>query len=394
MINSKDDQTTQLNNLFVVKVWSGLTSRCYTMVEAVRLAQRYNRKLVILWPIDKDCACKYHDIFDMAQFNDCSPAIINLAYGAKPSKEEVLDRIKSKKFLRAISLVMKWGIWKLRYPFINRKEKKYLDDCKNYTYFLDPMTGEKFNQSLLEAKENVFVSAYCGITGETIDDLSKIKFKSEFYNKADKIINKQQNYIGIHIRRTDHDNAIQYSKDVFFENRIKKLLSENKNQLFFLATDDAIVKAKFVNEFNSNIITNDSAVLNRTSREGIEAAIVDILCLAGAKEIWASCGSVFSGFSAKLRGIPRTEVGTSPEEMESLAREGNFVISRENHCFCKCPAGKSIESRDNKQSGEIEIFQSKQCSTCAIDGCKLKHINSIKLEHGAFIKKALNAVEN
>lgn len=106
--------------------------------------------------------------------------------------------------------------------------------------------------------------------------------------------------IGVHIRRTDHVDIIKESSLENYHVEMRKYIAENQNVNFYLATDDAAVKAKFLDIYNSRIITQD-APLNRDSEAGIFGGIVDIYNLARCYKIICNVKSSFA-VTAKLIG--------------------------------------------------------------------------------------------
>ncbi|KGE86616.1 MAG: hypothetical protein ACE362_25120 [Phaeodactylibacter xiamenensis] len=78
-----------------------------------------------------------------------------------------------------------------------------------------------------------------------------------------------------------------------FEQIIHKEIENNQDVKFFLATDDSQVKAYLIKKFPGAIHTNDFE-LNRTTRKGIENAVIDLYMLSKTEKIYASHGSSFS----------------------------------------------------------------------------------------------------
>jgi len=106
--------------------------------------------------------------------------------------------------------------------------------------------------------------------------------------------------IGIHIRRTDHVKCIAASPLAVFEDYLDK--AERGN--FFLATDDAEVKASFKEKYKNHFITSPVTKLGRLSKEQQIHGVIDWLLLQGCTSIVASRGSSFSELAAWRAGIP------------------------------------------------------------------------------------------
>jgi len=119
---------------------------------------------------------------------------------------------------------------------------------------------------------------------------NRIKVSTSAFNK---------NTIGLHLRRTDHMDAINVSSTEKFIQYIEKELKENDNTNFFLATDSAKEEEKLRSLFGHKIISNQSDI-SRNSVAGIQDALVDLYCLAKTKKIYGSFKSSFSETAAQI----------------------------------------------------------------------------------------------
>ena len=148
------------------------------------------------------------------------------------------------------------------------------------------------------------------------------------------------NTIGVHIRRTDHQQAIDESPlELFFEAIDKELeaspltlpVREGANTFdngktdacsehstpsltgrvrggsssIYLATDDESTKAAMRKRYGSRVIMSD-AKATRESTDGIRDALVEMYALSRTSHIFGSAGSTFSPIAACLGDIPIT----------------------------------------------------------------------------------------
>ena len=138
------------------------------------------------------------------------------------------------------------------------------------------------------------------------------------------------NTIGIHIRRTDHQQAIDESPlELFFEAIDKELEAPsrpprggaNKSSgklletiapprggregAIYLATDDEATKAALRRRYGKRVITSD-AEATRESTDGIRDALVEMYALSRTRQIYGSAGSTFSPIAACLGDVPIT----------------------------------------------------------------------------------------
>lgn len=109
--------------------------------------------------------------------------------------------------------------------------------------------------------------------------------------------------IGLHIRGTDHPLSRVHSTVDKFIGRIDAEIATDPEVTFFLATDETSARQTLVDRYGQRIIWREN-VLNRTSVEGIQDAVVDLFCLCRTSQIVGSYGSSFSEIAAELGGIP------------------------------------------------------------------------------------------
>lgn len=129
--------------------------------------------------------------------------------------------------------------------------------------------------------------------------------------------------IGVHIRRTDHQQAIDESPiDLFFEAIDRELedpsqtsSKDNSPSLkergaggessIYLATDDEPTKTAMRRRYGSRVITSE-AEATRESSDGIRDALVEMFALSRTNHIYGSAGSTFSPIAACLGDVPIT----------------------------------------------------------------------------------------
>lgn len=148
--------------------------------------------------------------------------------------------------------------------------------------------------------EDRYVHAYCGICLDEREkiDYSSILFKKEYWNEVEQILRKERKYIGVHIRRTDHERAIKNSDTDAFIKKMKEILEKVPETVFFLATDDRHEEERLKEIFEDRIVTQKGKVWGRDTVDGMKAGIIDCLCLSSCDYILGSDNSVFSSFSA------------------------------------------------------------------------------------------------
>lgn len=299
-----------------VYVYSGLTSRCITLAHAYNLCVRQHQKLTIVWPLDERCNISYHEIFDQESF----PGIQIRVMEMKCRGPEVgpIKSLRRRMYLQAV-----------KDTFIKLKKALSLLPVKmvilyyhfqgNYIDYNPPKeigwSGEKFDEftqktwslayNRISLGKEVFIHAYCGMIqgeeGKTVK-LNCINFKKGYYEIVERIMSQKKEWVGVHIRRTDHVAAICHSSLDSFIKRMKEVTGKRPEVSFFLATDDEQVEKRMKDEFPNQIVVQDDKAWGRNSEAGMKAGIIDCLCLSRCEYILGSYTSVFSEFAAQYGG--------------------------------------------------------------------------------------------
>ena len=111
--------------------------------------------------------------------------------------------------------------------------------------------------------------------------------------------------VGVHVRRTDHTEAIANSPLVLFAERMKKELETAADTSFFVATDDKEVRRELKELLpDAKLIFPQSDVIDRDSKEGIEEAFIEMLALSKCRKILGSYNSTFSLLPSYIGNIP------------------------------------------------------------------------------------------
>ena len=116
--------------------------------------------------------------------------------------------------------------------------------------------------------------------------------------------------IGMHIRRTDHVDAISKSPVELFLNVGQRELSAHPDLTIFLATDSEEVKQQLRRVFGKRVVTSAHEA-SRDSVAGLREGLADLWMLSRCRHIYGSSGSSFSVMAARLGGCGLTvcEVG-------------------------------------------------------------------------------------
>ena len=270
----------------IIKPFGGLGNRLLVLDSCIKI-QRSIKPLrtTIIWERNDNLYCKFSNLFEL------------------PDELTFKETVGFSKY-KPVSYIQIYNTFHpshYRWSWFNRlfgKERKY----QYCLYAEDIEKAMDENDDILPSSgKNVYLSFY----QKFFDDGSpfyNFSPKGNLRQQIDDVTGQfQKNTIGIHIRRTDHLDAINYSPTQSFKEEIKKYLSVSDGD-FFLSTDEFSIKKVLRTKFGDRIKTRDIS-FSRGSKKGIEDAVVDLFCLAKTSEIWGSFNSTFGKVASNLGNI-------------------------------------------------------------------------------------------
>jgi hypothetical protein len=275
-----------------IKPVGGLCTRLLAVDSAIKLQKKFAPdKTIIIWERNRNINCAFKNLFnypDQLEFKETKGF-------NKYSIQSYFEFYNS------------FSPSNYRWPYANKllgKEKKY--DSVIYADELDHKL--KNNPDYLPEMniDSLYISFY-----KRFGTKSTKIFEFQPVDKIAKQIDQNvsafnENTFGVHLRRTDHTDAIRHSPiDGFIKAMEEKL--ENADATFFLSTDSEQDKKRIINRFGQRIITREPT-LERTSPQGIADAVIDLFCLSKTKGIIGSYKSTFSQVAAEIGRIENKEV--------------------------------------------------------------------------------------
>ena len=238
--------------MIILKPKAGLCNRMRAVSSVEFLANKYNKKVLVLWNMDSGLNCRFDTLFEKI------PNVYVFNY-----------RLKFDFISRFVQLVVK-------NKFINARIRQKAEI-----------------EEAVKSKKIVYISTFSNVYEENC--FKKLIIVPEIQSKIDSVLSKvQTDLVGIHIRRTDHVRAIENSPTELFVKEISKEIEELPDTRFFLATDSFEEEKHLKEIFGDRIITNPSRELSRNSSQGIVDALVDLGCLNKCRKIIGSSWSSFS----------------------------------------------------------------------------------------------------
>jgi len=194
-------------------------------------------------------------------------------------------------------------------PYITYTHVGYIQRAHNILGVDDMKIVVKIWEKAHEIRIESYAEFHEDIIGRTergLTMLRRIKIRKEIVANASDLakelgIGLNNQWIGVHIRRTDHKNCIAASPIELFLARIETYLEVWPDTMFFLATDDPAVKADFSQKFAKSMVVYNSQ-LGRRSMSQMKDGIVEWLLLQKCSSILGSKGSSFSEMASAYSG--------------------------------------------------------------------------------------------
>lgn len=284
--------------MIVLEAGAGLGNRMYSIASAYHLAQIAKQKLLILWKVDNTLGSQADSIFRL-------PEDIEIIYITEfSSKRTPWKRLKSARLKNSYKTAASTVFTSLSISMLMRH-------AEGYAYL----------KALAERPELLYIESYVSFLPEADDQSTYYRIftpSEQVMQKARSILAQfKPDTIGLHIRRTDHIDAIQHSPLSAFTDQMELCLKENPSATFFVATDDPETERRLLTAYPQAVIVNSTKQFTRKSTDGIIDAYVDIFCLSRCARIIGSYGSSFSQVASKLTNTPLKIVDTAGSHAEA-----------------------------------------------------------------------------
>ena len=253
----------------------GLCNRMRAISSAYHLAQELGQKLTIVWTAKPELNCSYEKLF------------------LPPPVAEEIQVAEGK------------GKTSWRYKIWRSFSGLYLEEAD-----VERLRGtaDCIPRDVFLGKKHIYI--HTGLYFYTTGEYSKLFLPTcEIRNRVEALKHSwPSRVVGIHIRRTDNKDAITGSSTEGFIRRMEMEIEQDAQTGFYLATDSKREEEVLRERFGKRIFGQGEKVWERDREEGITAALVDFLCLAGTKKIIGSYWSSFSDLAAEYYGIEKVIV--------------------------------------------------------------------------------------
>lgn len=271
----------------IYEPFGGLCNRLRNMDYIFQVKDRLHLdEFRLFWFNDRNCGCNAEDIIS-----------VPVPYQNQPFPKHSIKECMNEKDIPGLFTS---AFNNARYRAIQKKYKDHIIDDADYLY--DPeMMLQDMEKTLNEGQTLYFRGCHNPMPDR---DYSWLKFRPELVDQADRDLKGCNDYISVHIRRTDHKLCILESPTYVFFDFLDGILSEKPDQMVYLATDDDELLKEAERLYHDNMVPHRSLVLDRTSKEGICDAVTEFLILSRSKKVFGSSSSSYSEEAAYFGGVP------------------------------------------------------------------------------------------
>lgn len=274
--------------MIIVNPNAGLANRMRVINSCLFLAKQNNQKRIqVLWEQNQILNATFNDLFIPINGVEIIERSFFLNYFMKYS-----DNKNESNSLRS-------SVKKNILGFFAKQYKYYNDELITPFRFNDEYWNSGHKKVILNTCEDFYT-----LTNETnfyhlFKPVENIKKRIDLQRQR-----FSQGTVGIHIRRTDNIQSVLVSKTELFLNEVEQILRLKPDTSFYLSTDAPDIEDLFKKRFGAAILTLEGKDLSRSSKQGMEDAVVDLYCLSNTRFILGSYWSSFGYVASLINNIP------------------------------------------------------------------------------------------
>lgn len=276
--------------MIIIEPCAGLGNRLLGLASAHTVAERLGRELVVMWKREVGCNVRADELFDLPM------QVVEISengYKKEPIAQWKGDRVKKQ--------------WR-------QKAARFFscDDVEQ----IKQEQGYEALYRMIEQEPVVYIKAFGPICELGAQDYSFLKPAAGIAEKGAELFAKLDGHtVGVHVRRTDHTEAIANSPIDVFAEKMQQELDADENTKFFVATDDAKVREELRQKLpQTTLIFPEAGIIDRNSREGLEDALIEMLALSKCTKIIGSYNSTFSLLPSYIGNIPLVIAAQKPAQ--------------------------------------------------------------------------------
>lgn len=251
------------------------------------LCKELDAELEVYWEKNRELGAGFHELFEPIAEDRITWRLIDSDRSHLLFSDRFLDNPRQ----RIYNFLIK-NLQKIRYQkVLHAPEMRALIDS-NYDF----------------RKLTKYKSVYMAYWGKLMD----YPFRQDLFQPkrhlTERIPKISTPHIGLHIRRTDHSHVIKETHLEKYLVVIEREFSIDKNIHFYVASDDMEVKEELLAKYPGKIVVLNKEAATRSSIEGMQSALIDLLTLSKSKKIYGSPKSTFAQIPAMMGGIELVDV--------------------------------------------------------------------------------------
>lgn len=266
--------------MIIVEPCAGLGNKLLGLASAYSVANQLNRELVVVWKREVGCNVRAAELFDL-------PVRV----------VEISENGYSREPLAHFAGNLQKKRWR-------GKASRFLE-CGE----VEQIKKEKGYEGIIRAIEKepvVYLKSFGPICELDASCFTFLKPSASIMQKGSSLFRQiDEHSVGVHIRRTDHTEAIANSPISLFIERMQQEIKADDKTNFFIATDDELVKEELRKQLDGGrLLFYESGIIDRNSKEGLEDAFIEMLSLSRCRKILGSYNSTFSLIPSYIGRIP------------------------------------------------------------------------------------------
>ena len=228
--------------MIIIEPCAGLGNRLLGLGSAYAVAQKLNRELLVVWKREVGCNVKAAELFDLPM------QVMEISENGwkKGPIEHLRSNLVKKEYRGKATLFLE------------------CDDVER----IKAEGGYEKLLSVIEKEPTIYIKSFGPICEIDASCYTFLKPSATIQAKGASLLKQlDEHTVGVHVRRTDHTEAIANSPLALFAERMKAELEVDAGTKFFVATDDEKVKRELREMLPEvKLIFNESGIIDRNSR--------------------------------------------------------------------------------------------------------------------------------
>ncbi|MCW5515596.1 hypothetical protein [Muriicola sp. Z0-33] len=302
--------------MIYLKPLGGLCNRIRTVDSMLTLCKENKEDLTILWVNNPALNSNYDELFLIPEISGFKLTIVNCPPGFPDlyfpkAINSIKNIVKGRRLSAEYKPLLKKIVQAKAKNSINNhylmdlyEAPKYVD--KLSAGELDEMIYPKLASDLKKFFNNNTTSGYidsCHRLCPIENDYKLFVPAEDIQKRIQNTVNRFNNTIGLHIRKSDHVTSRKYSTTEKFVSIVDKEIERDPKVSFFVSTDDEETKQHLISNYGDKIIYNEISSYDRNDPLAVKDAVVDLYCLAATSKLFGSHHSSFSQVAAIIGGI-------------------------------------------------------------------------------------------